>query len=133
MIGQLRHRVQVQKNYPTRTKGVKADDWRTLETVYARVEPLSGSEVVSADQKEGVVQHRITMRYRPNVGDVFQFLDGAVFEFLDGVDFEFVDAASDILARYRIKYGTKLFDIRDVQQMYPHDEFTVLRCDEVVT
>lgn len=133
MIGKLRHTVQVQKNYPTRTKGVKADDWRTLETVYARIEPLRGTEASSADQKEAVNQHRVTMRYRPNVGDVFQFLNGDVFEFLDGEDFEFVDAASDILARYRIKFGSRVFDIRDVQQLYPHDEFTVLRVDEVVT
>ena len=123
----------MQKNYPTRVKGVRSDDWRTLETVYARVEPLRGTEVTAADQKEALNLHRVTMRYRPNVGDVFQFLNGDVFEFLDGEDFEFVDAASDIIGRYRIKYGSLLFDIRDIQQMYPHDEYTVLRVEEVVT
>ena len=133
MIGQLRHRVQIQKNYPTRTAGVRTDDWRTLETVYARVEPLRGSEGSTASQKESIQESRVTMRYRPNVGDVFQFLNGDVFEFLDGVDFEFVDASSDILARYRVKYGSRLFDIRDIQQLYPQDEFTVLRVEEVIT
>lgn len=133
MIGQLRHRIDIQKNYPTREKGVKSDDWRTLETVYARVEPLRGSESATASQKEALVDYRITMRYRPNVGDVFQFLTLDVFEFLDGEDFEFVDAASDILSRYRVVYGSKTLDIKDVQQLYPHSEFTVLRAEEVIT
>jgi hypothetical protein len=133
MIGSLRHRIQVQKNYPARVQGVKSDDWRTLETIYARIEPLRGSERIYGSQKEAVNQHRITMRYRPNVGDVFEFLDGSVFQFLTGENFEFVDAASDILGRYRLKFGNKLFDIRDVQQLYPHDEFTVVRVEEVVT
>ena len=101
--------------------------------MYARVEPLRGSEGSTASQKESIQESRVTMRYRPNVGDVFQFLNGDVFEFLDGVDFEFVDASSDILARYRVKYGSRLFDIRDIQQLYPQDEFTVLRVEEVIT
>lgn len=123
----------VQENVVTRTKGVKTDSWRDLETVYAQIEPLSGVEVTSAEQKEGIVQHRVRMRYRPNVGDVFQFLDGEPFEFLDGVFFEFVAASSTFRARYRLKFGARLFDIRDVQQLYPHDEFTVLRVEERVS
>ena len=156
MIGSLRHRVTIQHRPLYRERGVYSgrffdytngqdvnflngqdfrfiDEWNDLETVYARVEPLRGVEASTAGQKEATIQHRITMRYRPNVGAFFNFIDGDFFQFLDGQRFEFVETRGEILGRYRIRYKDKFFDIRDVQQMHPHDEFTVVRAEEVVT
>lgn len=157
MIGSLRHRITIQQNFPHRINGVKQDAWGDVATVYARVEPLSGREVPTASQIEGRVLHRITMRFRPRLADQFQFLDGTgfnfldgepfiftgltdpiqflndeVWQFLDGDDFLYVNAPDGPLPRFRIKFGNRTLDIRDVQQLYPHDEFTVLRAEEAL-
>ena len=159
MIGSLRHRVTLQQNFPTRSQGVKTDVWSDIATVYARVEPLRGSEVTSAEQREALNLHRVTMRYRPVLTELFQFLDGDTFDdlsgdpfvflgygldalqYLDGTEVDFLDGYPfNLLARkegppgkFRVRFGTRYFDIRDVQQLYPHDEFTVMRVEEVVT
>lgn len=130
MIGKLRHRITFQQNEFTRTKGVRSDNWIDAATVWARVEPLRGTEVTAASQKEGRNRHKVTLRYRPTVTEQFQYLDGTDFTFLDGELFLFIGTADEVESRLRIKFGSRFFDIRDVRQLYPHDELTVLEVEE---
>lgn len=133
MIGKLRHRVTIQKNTPTRVKGVRTDNWRDVNEVYANVRTLRGSERSMADQKESVLSHEVTMRYRASLSDDFEFLDGEIFEFLDGERFTFLIGDTEALARYRVKFGNRFFDIRSVLHPEPRREHTVMRVEEVVT
>ncbi|KKL74148.1 hypothetical protein LCGC14_2067810, partial [marine sediment metagenome] len=41
--------------------------WSTVATVWASVVPVRGAERVAADQKEGVLTHKVNMRYRSDV------------------------------------------------------------------
>lgn len=66
--GTLRHRVAIQ------SLGASLDDygdpsggWSTDATVWAAVEPVSGTESVIGDELTGVVTHKVTTRYRASV------------------------------------------------------------------
>lgn len=66
-IGRLRHRVAIQTAATSRTdSGFATQTWTTQETVWASVEPISGRELMEADQVEGAVTHRVRMRYTAN-------------------------------------------------------------------
>lgn len=67
--GILRHRVTIEANTPTASDyGENADSWSALETVYADVKPVSDAETFRAGMAVGTVSHRITMRYREDIG-----------------------------------------------------------------
>lgn len=59
--GSLRHRVAIQEPVETRDDhGGITRTWNTIATVWASVEPLSGTELYEAQQ----VQSRVTVRVR---------------------------------------------------------------------
>jgi len=62
--GQLRERIEIQRDDGT-PDGLAAHvpDWTTIARVYARVETLSGRELVEAQQLKQDVTHRVTIRY----------------------------------------------------------------------
>ena len=63
--GLLRHRVTIQTR--TETQGSAGDvtwTWSDLDTVWASIEPLMGSEAVSAKQLQSRTDTRIRIRYR---------------------------------------------------------------------
>lgn len=64
--GKLQHRVQVQAppgaESPQNEFGEPSGDWETVATRWASIEPLSGSESVTADQTQSPATHRITLR-----------------------------------------------------------------------
>jgi len=41
--------------------------WATDATVWASIEPLSGRELVSAQQQHAETTHRVRMRYQPGI------------------------------------------------------------------
>lgn len=133
MIGKRRQRVTIQKNTPTRVKGVRTDVWGDVDEVYAEIKTLGGRERRNADQNEMVTTHEIRMRYRASVSDVLEFIAGGVFEFIAGGSFEFLFGDTEPLARYRIKFGSKYFEVRSVLHPDPRRETTVMRVEEVVT
>lgn len=66
--GLLRHRVTIQ------TRSESFDDfgeldfsWSNSATVWASIEPLGGSELISARQAGSVVTHKITARHKSGV------------------------------------------------------------------
>jgi len=133
MSRDLRHRVAIQHNVPTRTKGVRADNWLTLETVYAKIRTLGGMEVVRADQKEGLLTHEVETRYRANFGGILQDTTGEPLQATDGTYIELSGTYSEMLPRYRLSYAGRTFSIEGVVHPYPGNDRTVLRVREVVS
>ena len=86
----LRERVAIVANTPTRDEyGDESDVWATVETVYASVRPLSGSEFWAAQQVQSEVSHVFQMRYTANaVPDNRLSWDGRTFEILAVLDME---------------------------------------------
>ncbi len=61
--GQLRHRVVIQARTLSDTAGGgQTESWSTHATVWARVEPVSGRELMEAQQLEARVSHKVTIR-----------------------------------------------------------------------
>ena len=64
MIGKLRHRIILQKQVVIKDSiGQETEKWKDVETVWARVEPLSGKEYFNAKQTNSEVSSKITIRY----------------------------------------------------------------------
>lgn len=67
-IGRLRHRVQLQKLVAVDDGGGGVEeDWVDVATVWAAVEPVRGRERLEAMQLEAAVDHRVVIRYRPDI------------------------------------------------------------------
>lgn len=66
--GQLRSRVAIQSlGASLDAYGDPSGSWSTDATVWASVDPVSGSEQVIGDELSGVVTHKVTTRYRSGV------------------------------------------------------------------
>ena len=66
--GWLRHRIVIAApDVAPDGAGGEAVTWRPLATVWALVEPVSGTERIVADRLTGVVTHVVTMRFRGDV------------------------------------------------------------------
>lgn len=66
--GKLRHRIKI--TTPTESRGDTGEityTWSTLATVWASVEPISGRELIQADQMQAEATVRIRLRYIPNL------------------------------------------------------------------
>jgi len=82
-IGMLRHRVTLQAEVETADGyGGYALAWSDVSTFWARVEPLSGEERLTAMALEGRTTHRIWFRRR-----------------------------SDVTAEHRIVHGSRVFSL----------------------
>lgn len=103
-IGQLHHRVTLQSASETADGGGGfTATWSDIATVWARIEPLSGKERMTAQQLENPLTHRITIRHR------------------SGVD-----------AKMRIKFGSRIFNIRSVLNPDEGNEVLELMAEEGV-
>ena len=66
--GLLRNRVTIQTRSETTDDFGEIDfSWSNSATVWASVEPLSGRELMNAQQAGATVTHKITMRYKSGV------------------------------------------------------------------
>jgi len=107
MIGTLRHRITFEQE--TRADdggGGSASTWANIfgiPTVWARVEPLSGREVLFGQQMQASVTHRITLRHKPEVTEAM-----------------------------RINFGGRLFNIRSIRHIEERDRWTELLAEEGV-
>lgn len=74
--GKLRQRIQILKSTGTQdsTGGTSLADYTTLATVWASVEPLSGSETLAADAQTSVGRFQIQMRYMDGITSALQVL-----------------------------------------------------------
>ena len=63
--GDLRHRVSLQKTVVTRDDyGEQIETWTTYATVWARISPLRGQELIQAQQVHAEATHEVELRYR---------------------------------------------------------------------
>ena len=101
-IGKFRHRVEIQSYTLTRDEeGGSIRTWATAATVWAKVNPISGSERQIAAQTKSLLSHRMTMRkYEGSWGGEMRIkFDGKFFNILAIVDpdyrgcFEVIDCA----------------------------------------
>lgn len=76
--GRLRHRVIIQ-NYTTTTNqyGEETKVWADLDTVWAAVEPLRGTELFESQQRFGALDTRIVMRYLSGVDETMRVKFGS--------------------------------------------------------
>lgn len=103
--GTLKHRVELQSpNTAPDSAGWVGDDWTTVETVWSRIEPLSGREQMLAAQRQAETTHRITLRYSSEI------------------------AALD--SSWRVLYGSRAFVIDEVRNMGEGDRMFELICVE---
>lgn len=77
-IGELRERVRLQ-NFISIDDGYgnQIQEWRDVATVWARVEPLRGTERYQAAQLETVVGWHITIRHRTDITPAWRIVKGS--------------------------------------------------------
>lgn len=66
--GRMRHRVTLEAEVTAPNPfGEQVPSWQAEAVVWASVEPLSGREVLQADQLQSQVTHRVWIRWRQGV------------------------------------------------------------------
>jgi len=76
--GNLRHRLQIQTASETRgTQGSVSRTWQTDETVWGSIEPLSGRELLAAQQVDSEITHRVIVRGYPGLTSASRLKHGA--------------------------------------------------------
>lgn len=103
-VGELKHRLTLQFEDPQPDgQGGYTPIWTDLGVVWASVQPISGQEALVARQLQDSITHKVRMRWRPNVK-----------------------------AAMRLKWGTRLFNIRKVSNLDEGNVWLELRCEEGV-
>ena len=72
----MRHRVTIQERVPNETSGADAPYYKSIKTVSASVEPLSGRELFIAQQTQAQTTHKVRVRYTKEVQPKRRFLFG---------------------------------------------------------
>jgi len=102
--GLLQHRVELLEPQDARAaNGELLRIWVRYAYAWALIQPLRGTEAMLAQQVQGRMQHRITVRYD-----------------------------NRIKAEHRIRYGTRNFEINEIRNIDERDVYCELMCTEVV-
>ena len=105
MIGPLRERVTLQSQSTTRSStGASTKTWTTVATVWASVEPQTGKAFFAADQEQSEQQIRVRIRYSTDV--------------------------NGINTSWRVKHGSRYYDIVSVANHQERDRLYTLHCIE---
>ena len=103
----MRHPIDFQSENPsTDAGGGETDPWAsptTFASVKACIEPFGGGESMFAMQLQDSVTHKVTIRYR-----------------------------AGIIAKMRIKFGTRFFNIRRVINIEERNRFLEILAEEGV-
>lgn len=101
--GKLNQRIELQSATTAKnTYGEDVKTWATYTTVWASVVPLSGRELIYAQQISSEINIRVTIRY-----------------------------AATVAVGHRVKYGTRYFDINAVIDREMKNEQIELMCKEL--
>lgn len=66
--GDLRHQIRLQSRSAAQDGiGGQVDSWTDFATVYAEISPITGRELLSAQEVKNAVDTQIIMRYRPGM------------------------------------------------------------------
>ena len=77
--GRLRHRVTIQSVSETRNSiGEAIETWATFATVWARIDPLSGRQLLAANQLDEPVAARMKMRYLSGLRGKMRIVHGSI-------------------------------------------------------
>ena len=100
----LRHSITIQTSTETREAGGgRTRAWSTFATARACIEPLRGRERLHAMQIEDSVSHKITIRWR-----------------------------SGVTGKMRVKFGTRIFNIRAAINVEERSRWLEILADEGV-
>jgi SPP1 family predicted phage head-tail adaptor len=67
-IGKLRNKIELQSFTSTANAiGEQLKTWTTYSTVWAHIRPMSGRELINAQQPVGEITHQVTIRYNSSV------------------------------------------------------------------
>lgn len=100
--GELRHRVTLQQQFITEDlQGGHVTSWADVATVWASIEPMAGKESYKWGKLLGESTYVIRIRYR-----------------------------SDIKAKMRLLYGSRIMDINSVIDEHDEHRFLALGCSE---
>lgn len=103
-IGEMRHRVVIEqktRGAPDGSGGFVSEAWSTFDTVWAKLDPKSGREMMDADQVVHRVTHIVTIRAR-----------------------------AGITAAMRLNYGGRIMAIIAVREFFENDRWMELTCEE---
>lgn len=103
-IGSLKKRLEIQTNANSVDAGGGiSSDFSTSQTVWGALKPLSGKEVFTQGQVQKNVTHEIIVRYN-----------------------------SSLTTANRIKFGTRLFNVRSVIDLEERGEYFKILAEEGV-
>ena len=103
--GELRKRVAIESVASTvNTYGEPSSTWSTDATVWAAIDPVSGSETNIASELTGIITHKIKVRYR-----------------------------SGLTAANRLTYDSRTFEVVSSRNWQERGIFLELLCKEVTT
>lgn len=87
-IGTLRHRIQIQtKTISEDSLKQQIESWTDVDTVWARIEPLSGREYFQARQEIAEVSVKVTVRYRNDIAPSMRLrFEDRIFEVLSVIN-----------------------------------------------
>lgn len=103
IIGKLRHRIEIQTaSEAADSLGQMTKTWTTAVTRYAAIEPLSGRELIQAQQVNSEITHKVTLRYYA------------------------------VTSKMRFKFGSRYFEIMSVINKEERNLETVCMCKEAV-
>lgn len=75
--GELRHRVTIQRNDPTRdTFNAEVDSWNVVDTVWAKVETPTGSQYADWNRDGASLTHKVTIRDRADITPTMRLVWG---------------------------------------------------------
>lgn len=99
-LGPLRHRVTFESRKTARDEyGQPVEGWDAIATVWASVEPISGRELLTAQQVQTAVTHRIRCRYRTGLEASQRIVFGArYFDIQSLINAMEIGASLEILA-----------------------------------
>ena len=102
--GRLRHRVELQRLTETQNDFGEPDrQWQTFATVSASFEPLRGRERMDALQVQAEVDHRIEIRWSPDVQGLSErdrvLFKGNAYDIKAVMNIEERDRRIEIMAR----------------------------------
>ncbi|WP_442965062.1 phage head closure protein [Pseudomonas sp. JS3066] len=99
--GKLRHRITFQaRQLGADDFGQPSQSWLEIATVWASVEPISGRELLAAQQVHGETTHRIRCRYLEGITSSARVLFGSrVFDIQTLINSDELGASLEILAK----------------------------------
>ena len=105
--GSLRRRITIQQRSATKdTFGGQSTTWATIATVWADIEPMSGRELLAAQEVKSEVTHQITVRYQSIFAD------------------------PKVVAGYRVLYKSRIFNIQSAMNEGERNRIVTLSVSE---